>query len=100
MGTVGSVRQAGAVQAQLKSWLIDHDSGCLVTDAPWTECTASHIVPQSRDDASRPVFSGSSFLVSLTHQRYFPLLNLFYLLVAFLPPSPLSALPGSHRKAH
>lgn len=37
-------------QARFLKTLIGRDSGCLLTDVPFDECVAAHIVPQSRPD--------------------------------------------------
>ncbi|OWZ69525.1 hypothetical protein AYX14_05071 [Cryptococcus neoformans] len=39
-------------QNEFRTALIARDSTCLVTDARYTECTPSHIIPQSRPDVS------------------------------------------------
>lgn len=47
-------------QNEFRTSLIARDSTCLVTDARYTKCTASHIIPQSRPDVSLDPVTDSS----------------------------------------
>ena len=47
-----NVQADGISQTTFRIALIARDFSCLITDTPYEECTACHIVPQSRPDVS------------------------------------------------
>ena len=57
-------------QSRFLKPLIGRDSGCLLTNAPFDECVAAHIVPQSRPDVSMPVLFPAPYTESQGLPRY------------------------------
>ncbi|UOH83241.1 hypothetical protein LQV05_005960 [Cryptococcus neoformans] len=50
--TRSNSKRSTAQQTAFRVALIARDFSCLATDAPYEECTACHIIPQSRPDVS------------------------------------------------
>ncbi|OXG17644.1 hypothetical protein C367_05139 [Cryptococcus neoformans Ze90-1] len=55
--TRSNSKRSTAQQTAFRVALIARDFSCLATDAPYEECTACHIIPQSRPDVYRDILS-------------------------------------------
>nr|KIR84229.1 hypothetical protein I308_05644 [Cryptococcus tetragattii IND107] len=58
--TFSNSKRSSIRQNEFRTSLIARDSTCLVTDARYTKCTPSHIIPQSRPDVSLDPVTDSS----------------------------------------